>query len=253
MKIVVFLKLVPDLVEEISIDESGTKLDSAWMRMIINEFDDHSLEQAVLIKEKYSAEIIAIAPDFDDIDEVLYTASAKGVDRVIKLTGDLEEVNNHGLARAVAPIIEDLQPDLVLTGVQANDDIDGSIGSALAACLNQPFIGYIAGMTYENNELVVHKEYPGGVIAEVSVTTPAVLGIQAAEHPPRYVAVSKVRQVMKTTSIDELPLGELDTSGSAHLERMFLPEASQHAEMIEGDPDEIAEKLVTIFKDEGIL
>ncbi|MFC2063863.1 electron transfer flavoprotein subunit beta/FixA family protein [Chloroflexota bacterium] len=253
MKIVVFLKLVPDLVEEITVDESGIKLDSTWMRMIINEFDDHALEQAVLLKDKYSAEVIVIAPDFDGIDEVLYTAYAKGVDRVIKLTGELEEINNHGLARAIAPIVESLQVDLVLTGVQANNDIDGSIGPALATCLNYPFIGYVAGVTIDNDEFIVQKEYPGGVIAEISANLPIVLGIQAAEQPPRYVAVSKVRQVMKTASIDELPLGDLDMSGSPQVLRMFLPEASERAEMINGNPDEIAEQLIEIFKNNGVL
>ena len=50
MNIVVPVKLVPDLVEELSIDPSGTALDTAWLRMIVNEFDDHAIEQAILIK-----------------------------------------------------------------------------------------------------------------------------------------------------------------------------------------------------------
>ena len=47
MNIVVPVKLVPDLVEELTIDDSGTALDTEWLRMIINEFDDHAIEQAV--------------------------------------------------------------------------------------------------------------------------------------------------------------------------------------------------------------
>jgi electron transfer flavoprotein beta subunit len=253
MKIVVFIKLVPDLVEELSIDPGGTALDTAWLRMIINEFDDHALEQAILLKEKTSAQVIAIAPDLDGVDEVLFTALAKGADQVIKLTGDFSIINNHALARAVAAQINKLQPDLVLTGVQANNDIDGSLGPALAACLNQPFVGYISGLTLEDNVAIVQKEYPGGVIAEMSITLPAVLGIQAAEQPPRYVAVSKVRQVMKTSTIEEFPLGEVDTSGCPLVNRMFQPETSTHAEMFTGNPDEIADQLVRVFKDKGIL
>jgi len=48
MKILVFIKLVPDLVEELSIDPGGTALDTTWLRMIINEFDDHALETTML-------------------------------------------------------------------------------------------------------------------------------------------------------------------------------------------------------------
>ena len=52
MNIVVLIKMVPDLVEELTIDESGTSLERDWLRLIINEFDDHALEQAILLKEQ---------------------------------------------------------------------------------------------------------------------------------------------------------------------------------------------------------
>ncbi|NIS82789.1 MAG: electron transfer flavoprotein subunit beta, partial [Anaerolineales bacterium] len=63
--------------------------------------------------------------------------------------------------------------------------------------LGMPFVGYVSGVSTTDGKLTVRKEYPGGLIAEMEVTTPAVLGIQAAEQPPRYVAISKVRQAMK--------------------------------------------------------
>jgi electron transfer flavoprotein beta subunit len=87
----------------------------------------------------------------------------------------------------------------------------------------------------------------------MSVSLPAVLGIQAAEQPPRYVAVSKVRQVMKTANIDEHHLETIDNSGSLKINRMFQPETSAHAEMIDGSPEEIADRLVTVFQEKGIL
>lgn len=253
MKILVFIKLVPDLVEELNIDPGGTTLDTTWLRMIINEFDDHALEQAILLKESNSTEVIVMAPDLEGAEDVLFTAFAKGADRIIKLTGDFCEVNNHALARALAPFIKTIQPDLILTGVQANNDIDGSLGPILAACLDQPFIGYVSAVSLEEKTAIVRKEYPGGIIAEMSVLLPAILGIQAAEHPPRYVAVSKVRQVMKTTNIEEHHFEAFDLSGTPKVIRMFQPEISRHAEMIEGEPDEVADQLVTLFREKGIL
>lgn len=253
MKILVFIKLVPDLVEEISINSDGKSLDTTWLRMIINEFDDHALEQAILLKEKQSAEVIVLAQDAEGVDEVLFTALAKGADQVVKLTGDFSRANNHAIARAFSTYIQDIQPDLILTGVQANNDLDGSIGPLLAACQNQPFIGYVSGLHLEDNTAIVRKEYPGGVIAEMSVILPAVLGIQASEQPPRYVAVSKVRQVMKTSNIEEFQFDPLVMSGSPTTNRMFQPETSTHAEMIEGNPDEIADQLVSVFREKGIL
>lgn len=252
--IVVTVKMVPDLVEELEIDENGTALDMTWLRLIINEFDDHAIEQAILLKEKFGGTVTVIAPDMEGIDDVLYTAAAKGADRLIKLSGNFEDgVNNHALARAFSASIKDLQPDLVLTGVQGNNDLDGSIGPLVAEWLGMSYVGYIAGVSIEGNKVIAQKEYPGGLIAEIEITTPAVMGIQAAEEPPRYIAVSKVRQMMQTATIEEQEVPELDSSGGLQVSRMYLPEAAERAEMIEGDEEEIAAKLVEIFKEIGVI
>jgi electron transfer flavoprotein alpha/beta subunit len=104
-----------------------------------------------------------------------------------------------------------------------------------------------------DGKVLAKKEYPGGLLGEMEVSLPAVLGIQASETPPRYVAVSKVRQAMKSATIDEQPAGDLDASGGLAVSRMFLPEAAERATMIEGSEDEIAAQLVDLFKEAGTL
>ena len=254
MKIVVPIKLVPDLVEELTINDSGTALDMTWLRLIINEFDDHAIEQAILVKEKSDGEVIVLAPDAEGADDMLFTATAKGADQVIKLIGNFDEgANSHALARAFSDVLKEMQPDIVLTGVQAHDDQDGSVGPLLAEYLGMPYIGYVSGVDLQNGKAIAKKEYPGGLIGEMEVTLPAVLGIQAAEQPPRYVAISKVRQAMKTSSIEDRVVGELNQSGGPTITRMFQPEAGERATMIEGDEDEIAAKLIEIFEKLGVL
>src|SRR4030065_1490904 len=100
MKIVVPVKFVPDLVEELTIDPSGTALDTSWLRLIINEFDDHAIEQAILLKERSSGHVTIITLDAEEVDDMLFAAAAKGADKLIKLVGNFESViNNHALAR----------------------------------------------------------------------------------------------------------------------------------------------------------
>jgi electron transfer flavoprotein beta subunit len=254
MKIVVLAKLVPDLVEELEINESGTALDMTWLRLIINELDDHAIEQGIILKERNDAEVTILAPDSEGVDDILFTAAAKGADRLVKVVADFESgVNNHALARGYANFIQELQPDLILAGVQANEDIDGSIGALLAGYLDMPYIGYVAKVTLENSKAVVSKEYPGGVNAEMEVSLPAVIGIQSAEEPPRYVAVSKVRQAMKTAIIEEEEIHDLDLSGGPIIDRMYFPEVGEGANILEGNLDEVADDLIEIFKELGVL
>ncbi len=254
MDVIVLVKLVPDLVEELAIDASGTALDMTFARLIINEFDDHAIEEGIILKERTGCSVTIVAPDVEGVDDVLFTAAAKGANRLMKVRGDLGPgINNHALARALATVIKGLQPSIVLTGVQAHNDLDGSIGPLLAECLEMPYIGYVSAVSINEGKSTVRKEYPGGLLAEMEVTLPAALGIQAAEQPPRYVAVSKVRQAAKTSTIEEQDAPNLDSNGGPTIGRMFQPEASAHAEMITGNADEVASKLIGIFKKEGIL
>jgi len=254
MNIVVIASLVPDLVEELEIDPNGTALDTAWLRMVINEFDDHAIEQAILLKEKNNAHVTVLAIDQEGIDEVLFTAAAKDAQRLVKLVGGFDAgLNSHALARAFAEVIKGFAPDLVLIGVQAHTNIDGAVGPLLASLLKMPYVGYISGVSLEDGQVKARKEYPGGLIGEMKVNLPAVLGIQASEQPPRYVAVSKVRQAMKTATIEEQEVAALDPSGGLAVSRMFKPEVAGGATMITGSENEIAAKLVDLFKEVGAL
>lgn len=254
MKFVVPVKLVPDLVEELEIAESGDSLDRAYLRLIINEFDDHAIEQAILLKEQGGGHVAVVAPDVEGVDDALYPAAARGADGLIKLTGDFEEgANNHALARAFAEVCRELAPDLVLTGVQGHDDLDGSVGPLLAEYLGMPYVGYVAGIEVGEGAVTVRKEYPGGLVAEMEVTLPAVLGIQAASEPPRYVPIGKIRQAMKEASVEERAVPGPDGSGGPVVARMFQPEVGERAAMIEGDEEEVAGRLVEIFKELGVL
>jgi electron transfer flavoprotein beta subunit len=254
MNIIVPVKLVPDLVEELSIDASGTALDTAWLRMIINEFDDHAIEQAILLKEKTGAQVTVLSMNIEGVDDLLFAAAARGADRLIKLNGDFVNAsNNHALARAMATLIQDLKPDLILTGVQAHNDLDGSIGPRISNYLGMPYVGYISGVNISDDKVIVRKEYPGGLIGEMQVSLPALLGIQAAEQPPRYVAISKVRQMMKTMSIEELDLATLDSMGAPVVNRMFQPETTERATMLSENAEDAANQLVNIFKELGVL
>ena len=254
MNIVVALKLVPDLVEELVLDEQGVALDETCLRLIVNEFDDHALEQAILLKEAGAGPVTVMAPEMDGADDALYVAAAKGADRLIRLKGDFGQgVPSHGLARVFANAMKTLRPELILTGVQAHNDLDGPIGPRLAELLGMPYVGYVSGVALAGNVATVRKEYPGGLIAEMEMVLPGVLGIQASAQPPRYVPISKIRQAMKTASIENVPAAELEAVNGWPVSRLFLPAPAARAEMIEGDAGVVAARLVELFREQGIL
>jgi electron transfer flavoprotein beta subunit len=254
MKIIIPVQLVPDRVEEIVInkDKNGFELgDMVWM---LNEFDDHAIEQGILLKEKSGGEVIVLAAGGETADEALFTAAAKGADRLIRVNVDfsIDPINNHALARMFGNLIKEEKPDLILTGVSNHNGFDGSIGPMLAESLGMPYIGYISGVEVSASSASVLKDYPGGVKAKYEVALPAVLGISSSEKPPRYVPVSKVRQMMKMSLIDEVE-GEVDLAGGLDASRMYEPEKSGRAEIFTGNPKDVADQIVKIIKTQGLI
>ena len=252
MHIVVPCKQVPDLAEELEINAEGTALDTTFMRYRLNEFDEHAVEQAVLLKEQHGGTVTVIALDRGDPDEALFTAIAKGADRAVKLGGDWEGAGSAAAAAVLAAAITDLKPDLVLTGVQAIDDLDGQMAPLLAQHLNLPWLSVVTGVSVSGGAVIARKEYAGGLLVEMEMDMPAVLGIQAAAQPPRYAAVSKVRQVMKTAKIETTDVA-LPAAAAPALRPQYKPEGGGRAQMLEGSAEEQAGKILQIMADRGLV
>lgn len=254
MNIIVPIKQIPNLTDELEINNDGNNLDHDALQYVLNEFDEHALEEALLIKESSGGTVTVVGVDTThELEPALHTALAKGADKVIKITGDYPRgTDSHTQAKLIADAIKNMSPDIVLTGVQAADDRDGQMGPLIAAHLGLPYVGVVTSVAVKDGQAMIHKEYAGGVMAEFEVTLPMVVGVQAAHQPPRYAPVSKIRQIAKTAKVDEIRGGTPVGSGSS-VRKMFKPQSAGHAEMWDGDPDEVAEKIAGLMRDKGLL
>ncbi|MHB8619902.1 MAG: electron transfer flavoprotein subunit beta/FixA family protein [Chloroflexota bacterium] len=258
MRIFVPVKQVPDLVEELEVDAGGMDLDRQWLVYKLNEFDDHAIEEALLLKEDSEGEVIVIvaALDGDGVDDILYTALAKGANRALKVArpGD-GPLSSHAVARMMAALARTVGADLVLTGVQAADDLDGQNAVLIGGLMDLPHVSVVTGVRLAGGgkAVEVDQEYAGGLMARMEVDLPAVLGIQAARQAPRYVPVSRVRQAMKDGNIETVEAEAADGGSGVAIRRMFKPESTGRAEMIEGSPEVIADHLMGILSERGLV
>ena len=255
MKIAVVLKQVPDLVEGLEIDVSGKAVDPGTVRYILSESDDHALEEALLIKERVGGQVEVYSVDTGEAKETLITALAKGADHATLVNAELESSpDNHTAAQVFAPIFRERPFDLLLTGVRAIDDLDCSLGGLIAGLLDLPYVGLIRKVQIgaEATSVIVEKEFPGGYAVELAAILPAVLGIQAAEQPPRYVPITRLRQMMKTAMVEEL----LVPPPSPHplvVERLFKLEEGAGAAMLSGSPDQLSRQIAGLIAERHLL
>lgn len=251
MKITVLMKDVPDLVEDLELEAGQLLVDD--IGFVASEWDDQALEEALLIKDESGAELTIVAIDTGDVDTMLYTALAKGADRAVKIVGDFtRRLTNRERAAVLAEYCRKESPDLILTGVQAIDDIDGQIAGLLAGYLDIPHASVVRDVHTMDAQVHFVQEYSGGRMAEFTAACPVLLGIQAARKPPRYVTVAKVRQLQKSATLDEVEVAKPSTPGLV-MRRLYKPQAAGHAEMWGDDVDAVAENIVRVLDEKKLL
>ena len=250
MNIVVAIKHIPSIADDLPVKGNNVDFDS--VDFVLNEFDEQSIEQAVLVKEAVGGTVTVVGVDLiGELDGVLHLALAKGADKAVKVTADEPGADSHMQAKWLAEAIRGLSPDMIFTGVQASNDLDGQIGPMIAAYLDMPYIGGVSGVEAADGTAIVTKEFAGGMAGKYSVRLPMVVGVQAASKPPRYAPISKVRQVAQTSTVEKVaPAGE--ATARLAMKKMAPPVVTGHAEMIEGSAKEVAAKIVELLKGKGL-
>ncbi len=252
MHILVILRLVPDTSEELEISSSGNDIDREWIGAKLCEFDDHALEEAVLLKERSGASVTAVALAGSGIDKLLQTAIARGVDRVVKVSHNLESTRDtRSVATLLASAVAVLKPDAVFTGVLSPEDVLGQLAPTLAATLNWPITNAISGTKLTDGRIEARQEYSGGRSALLEVSLPAVFGIQSASQPPRYVSGTKLRQAMGV-KIESIEGGQAETS-RASVTALKMPPRGAGAKMLIGTPQTIALGIIEVLSSHSLL
>jgi electron transfer flavoprotein beta subunit len=80
-----------------------------------------------------------------------------------------------------------------------------------------------------------------------------VIGIQAARQAPRYVPISRIRAAMQEGGIEEQAAPDVTVGTGVTVRRLYAPESTSHAEMLSGDADAVAARIVEIIRERGVL
>ena len=255
MRIVVPVKAVPDLVEEIELTADETGINSDYLKFVVSEWDAQALEEALLVKDSSGADVVAVGLASDpDIDQALYAALAKGADSAVKINdNDNGTLLTGDRAAILAGYLAAEPADLVITGVQAADDLDGQLPPMLAAHLGQPHVSVAVGVTVADGAVTVRQEFAGGRVHQLRVELPAVIGVQAARQAPRYAPISRIRQAMQAGGLREVAADPAAASPAPAVRRMSRPEPATRAEMLTGSADDVAEAIADLLRSRGLV
>lgn len=179
-----------------------------------------------------------------------------GADKAIRIDpGDLG-LDGFVISKILAEVIKGLEPELVLTGVQADDDNFGMVGIMLAEHLGLAHAAVVTGIEPEGNVATIKVELEGGMDGVSKIQFPALLSIQTGINEPRYVSIMGIRKASKkelnVINAEDLNLSKDDLTQRTTVEEVFLPPETEGAEIIEGDPPTIAEEIIRILTEKGV-
>ena len=280
MEIIVCAKQVPDLTEaDIKINPDGKSINLESIPRDINELDNYALEEALLMKEKYSGKVAVVTVGSETSDEMLRICLAKGADEAVRITYK-DELDGYLTAKLIAAVIKNkYKPDLILTGVQSSDYSSAQVGGMLAELLDIPHATIVTHAELKNNTKIsnmdfkreistenlsvaeftaeVHRELEGGLKEIVDIALPAVLTIQSGINEPRYASMIGIRRAkdkeIKILTPEDLGLRLDELKLKTWIKNMSIPPKGEGAEIITGTVEESATKLAGILKDKGAL
>jgi electron transfer flavoprotein beta subunit len=257
MDIVVCIKRVAFTQEvDLEIDKSGRSVVTEGLAHVINDWDSYAVEEAILLKERLGGDVIAVTVGGEDDEEVLRRALAMGADRAIRIDPGKRSLDGSMVAKAIASAIKALSFDLVLTGVQADDDNQAVVGIMLAEIMGLSHAAVVRGIEPKDGTLKVRIELEGGIDEIREVRLPALLTIQSGINEPRYVSVMGIRKAAKkelrVVGIEDLDLSDEELTPATEIEEVYLPPETGGAEMLSGDPSKLAQAVIEIMRRKGV-
>jgi electron transfer flavoprotein beta subunit len=250
MKIAVCIKQVPTREWHPRINEAGTWVREQDASYELNEPDAYALEEALRLRERHSGEVVVCAAGPARVQQVIREALARGADRAIHVEDDtLASADAAIISAALAAAMTDERFDLVLTGLQSDDQGHAQVGVMLAERLQIPHSTIIMEVQVADGRLRVKRELEGGWFQWIGMPLPALLTIQSGINQLRYATLKGI-MAAKKKEIRKVPLPGRVTA-SQQIVALTLPTRSKQTEMITGAPPAAAKELVKRLREEA--
>jgi electron transfer flavoprotein beta subunit len=254
VQIAVCLKQVVTRDAPVRVDDAKTWIRDQDASFELNEPDAYALEAALRLKEQHGGEVIAVSAGPSRVTQALREALARGADRALHIEGDsLARADAFGVAEALANAIRGEKFDLVLTGLQSDDQGFAQVGVILAEKLGMASATIIMDLQIDGGSLRVKRELEGGWFQWVSMPLPAVLTIQSGINQLRYATLKGI-MAAKKKEIRAVPGAAAAASGGGARQKivgLYVPEKTKQTRMIDGSSQEAAAALIRALRDEA--
>lgn len=245
MKILICVKRVTDPDTVIGLSSDGSGPDFANTSFVISAFDERALEEALRMANKLGeTEIVIVSIGSEVCQEQIRTALAMGADRGILVKTDMM-LDSDSVARILAKVYEQENPDLVLMGKQSPDDDSCQAAQILAELLGLPqalFAAKIEISADKSSAIIVREVDCGKEIVEVVL--PAIITVDLGINEPRYASLPMIMKAKNKPIDEDNDLG-LDLTPKVEIVGFVATSQNRQRQIVE-TPVELIEKLVEV-------
>ncbi len=251
MKILVCIKQVPDMESRFKVDAEGIWYDDTDLAWRMNEYDEYAVEQAVQLKTQVGdADLTVLCIGPDRVKETMKKALAMGADRGFHIVDDeYYKKDPFEIASMIAEYAKEQGFDMIFTGMQSQDRGSAQVGVLLAELLGIPSISTIVAFEYADGKVTARRELEGGIRAQVSCPTPALVTCQLGLNTPRYPTLPNIMKAKRKELLSVPAADLLKVEARQETAKLYFPEKKGGGVILEGDTGELVEQLVKILKD----
>jgi electron transfer flavoprotein beta subunit len=260
MNIIVCIKQVPESTE-VKINPETNTLIREGVPAIVNPFDENAIEAALKLREKSGGKITVITMGPPQATEALKTAIAMGVDDVLLISdrafaGSDTWATSYTLAQTIKKI-KDYQ--LIICGKQAIDGDTAQVGPGIAEWLGIPQVTFGVKIEIDGGKARVERLLEE-VNELVETPLPAVITVVKQINEPRLPSLKGMmrakRAEIKTLKAEDIQADSknIGLNGSpTQVVKIFTPPPKSGGEKLEGELNEIIDKLVGKLKERKVV
>ncbi|NQE63284.1 electron transfer flavoprotein subunit beta/FixA family protein [Caulobacter sp. RHG1] len=248
MKVLVPVKRVIDYNVKARVKADQTGVDLANVKMSMNPFCEIAVEEAVRLKEKgVATEVVIVSIGPAQAQETIRTALAMGGDRGVLITTDADP-EPLAVAKLLAAVVAEENPNLVLMGKQAIDGDNNAVGQMLSALLDWPQATYASALEVSGATAKVTREVDGG-LQTLDVDLPAIVTADLRLNEPRYASLPNIMKAKKK----EIASKAVADYGVDIAPRLKVIKVTEPAKRSAGIKVETAADLVSKLNTAGVL
>ena len=221
MKIAVCAKQIPDPANPIQYKDGNVVRPD---EQVLDDTDRYGIEIALLLKEKFDAEVTVISMTKVGTQKGIQQALQMGPDKALVLEDEsLVGSNSLMTSNVLSELAKKVDADIVIFGTESTDGYAGVVPQQVSRILNIPCISYVKNIEINDDVTLTRQTIDGS--EKVKLPEKCVLSVTASGVEPRYPNFKDI-MAAKNKEVDIISSNDIDINTEQNMNFVEIEEIS---------------------------